>query len=163
MRSMSDLPRDYRKARVFLHVAETIGSLGTCDRAQVGAVIVQTGRCISWGYNGAPPGMPHCSENMHGYAEMFKHLGDAQARAAETAVIQSGCRNVTHAEANAVAFAARQGISTEGATLYVGVSPCEVCARLIIAAGIEEVVFAQRYRKDEGILILLAAGVRVVG
>jgi dCMP deaminase len=76
---------------------------------------------------------------------------------------EHGCNNVTHAESNAVAFAARQGISTDGATLFVTVSPCEVCARLLIAAGIVEVVYDEEYRKDEGIRILEKAGVTCVG
>lgn len=145
------LPRDYVKAQAFLKIAAILGELSTCDRSDVGAVIVRDGRCISWGFNGAPPGFPHCSENNHGW-------GDTP-----NAVDVHGCRNVTHAEANAVAFAARQGISTEGATLYVTLSPCEVCARLLVAAGIVKVVFTKQYRKDEGILLLKAAGVTVVG
>jgi len=55
------------KDLVFLSIAGTLGDLGTCDRKQVGAVIVREGRCITWGYNGAPPGLPHCSENNHGW------------------------------------------------------------------------------------------------
>lgn len=57
------------KFTVFLSIAETLAQLGTCDRAKVGAIIVRDGRCVSWGYNGAPPGMPHCDENNHGWGE----------------------------------------------------------------------------------------------
>ena len=77
-------------------------------------------------------------------------------------VSRFGCRNVIHAEANAVAFAARQGISTEGATLYVTVSPCQVCAQLLIAAGIVEVVFQEMYRDRTGIELLQEAGLIVL-
>jgi dCMP deaminase len=99
---------------------------------------VRDGRCVTWGYNGAPPGLPHC-----------QHLGDVMP-----------CTNATHAEANALAFAARQGISTEGGTLYVTLSPCDVCARLLIAAGIERVVYEEEYRDPSGIELLTEAGVK---
>jgi dCMP deaminase len=133
------------KREAFFTVAKTIGELGTCDRKKVGAVIVRDGRCISWGYNGAPPGAPHCHDNNHGWEE-----GDAPSK---------GCRNATHAEANAIAFAARQGISTDGAMLYVTLSPCESCARLIIAAGIVAVHSLEMYRDYTGVEILMQAGV----
>src|ERR1700748_1048961 len=106
------------KHHVFMGIAQTLSQLGTCDRKQVGAVIVRDGRCITWGFNGAPPGLPHCDENLHGWLgvnqelEMGKYLiasgqlqiGDSLA---VEAVKQFGCRNATHAEANALAFAAK--------------------------------------------------------
>jgi len=79
----------------------------------------------------------------------------------ERMLAQRGCRNATHAEANALAFAARAGISTDGATLYASVSPCEGCARLLIAAGIRRVVFLTPYRDLSGIALLQEAGVSV--
>jgi len=75
---------------------------------------------------------------------------------------EHGCRNATHAEANALAFAARQGISTEGGTLYVSISPCGNCARLLLAAGIQRVVYEDPYRESEGIELLSEAGVECV-
>ena len=120
----------------FMAIADILGTLGTCDRKLVGALIVRDGRCVSWGYNGAPPGMPHC-----------EHLDDEP------------CTTSTHAEANALAFAARQGISTDGATLYVTVSPCATCSRLIIAAGIVRVWYNEPYREEDGCRILTEAKV----
>lgn len=153
------LPRSYLKASVFMDIAKLLGELGTCDRKKVGAVIVRDGRCISWAYNGSPPGAPHCDENNHGWPVGAEgYIGQARDN-----LELHGCRNVTHAEANAVSFAARQGISTENTTLYVTLSPCEVCARLLIAAGIEGVVFDEAYRDPAGLDILRSAGVRVVG
>jgi len=125
-----------RKDRVFLGIAHQLSELGTCERAQVGAIITKDGRCISWGYNGAPAGLPHCV-----------HTDDLP------------CQNATHAEANAICFAARQGISTEGGTLYVTLSPCAVCARLTIAAGIVRVVWSFTYRDPAGSDLLAQAGV----
>jgi dCMP deaminase len=146
-----EAPRAEKKKVMFMAIASLIGALGTCDRKQVGAVIVRDGRCISWGYNGAPPGLPHCSENLHGW------IGDEELW--ERSKGNIGCRNATHAEANAIAAAAKQGISTDGAELYVTVSPCESCARLIIAAGIVRVFYLEAYRKDDGCRILQQASI----
>ena len=134
------------KDHTFLDMAQKLSNLGTCDRAHVGCIITKNGRAISWGYNGAPPGMPHCDANGHGWGEDY----------IMTAV--EGCKNATHAEANAIAAAARQGISTEGATLYTTVSPCETCSRLIIAAGIVRAVWDEVYRDPAGIELLMQAG-----
>lgn len=71
-----------------------------------------------------------------------------------------GCRNSIHAEANAVAFAARQGISTDGGTLYVGVSPCVTCSHLLVAVGIVAVYYREEYRDRRGVELLIAAGIR---
>jgi len=142
------------KDRVFMLVALQIGELGTCDRKQVGAVITRNGRAISWGYNGAPPGLPHCSENDHGWHDPILPPGMIAEK-----IKERGCRNATHAEANALAFAAREGISTDGATLYVTVSPCEACSQLLIAAGIRRVVWGEAYRDTSGTALLRKAGV----
>ena len=133
------------KDLAFMRVAQTIAELGTCDRMHVGCVIIRRGRCISWGFNGAPPGRPHCDENDHGWKDTGLVLpGDTE----------KGCRNATHAEANALAFAAREGISTDEATLYTTLSPCLDCGRLIIAAGIHRVVYLEQYRDDAGLKLL---------
>jgi dCMP deaminase len=173
--------RNKQKHEVFLQIAVDLATLGTCDRKQVGAVIVSNGRCISWGFNGAPPGAPHCDENGHGWGvvergdeekvtlrEMWPrwseeaHLNESELARMPwdwkggTDYLASirGCRNATHAEANAIAAAARQGISTVGSALYVTVSPCESCARLIIAAGITSVHYLEEYRDRRGVDVL---------
>ena len=156
--------RYHTKHAVFMDIACSLALLGTCDRKQVGAVIIRDGRCISWGYNGAPPGMPECGENGHGYNdearrfymdnEIHNVTHEMWQRLVSDWASKRGCKNATHAEANALAFAARQGISTEGATLFVTVSPCETCARLIIAAGIKEVIWDEQYRDRSGIELL---------
>src|SRR5262245_14987500 len=108
------------KAETFLMIAHSLGGLSTCDRAAIGAVITRQGRCVSWGYNGAPPGLPHCDENRHGWQSWYE-LHDTGKHNMEALypdkVKQYGCRNATHAEANAIAAAAREGISTDGTTL----------------------------------------------
>lgn len=159
--------RAYDKDQTFLLMAEQLGHLGTCDRKHVGAIITYSGRCVSWGYNGAPPGAPHCEENHHGWAaELITTTECPRCHVIigpkhPDPVVEFGCRNATHAELNALAFAARQGISTVNGTVYVTVSPCEVCARALIAAGITRVVYAEEYRDTRGIELLRSAGVEV--
>jgi dCMP deaminase len=102
---------------------------GTCSRARVGAVIALDGRIISTGYNGAPAGMLHCA-----------HADD----------FIPPCVDAVHAEVNAIAFAAKHGLATRGATLYTTHSPCNSCAQLIINAGLVRVVAQQLYRDRRG-------------
>ncbi len=66
-RADARLNRQMMRDKVFLEMAVVLGQLGTCSRAQVGAIITRDHRAISWGYNGAPPGAPHCEENNHGW------------------------------------------------------------------------------------------------
>lgn len=142
--------RDREKLLVFMRIAGELATLGTCSRGQVGAVIVKEGRCISWGYNGAPPGLPHCDEVNHGHPP---HI--------DTTLPEHGCRIATHAESNALSYAAKQGISTEGATLVATCAPCSWCSRLLIAAGISAVFYLRPYRDMRGVEWLQQAGVKV--
>lgn len=118
---------------------------GTCSRAAVGVVVALEGRIITTGYNGAPAGMPHCD-----HAEDFVSGAN-----------QVGCTNAVHAEANALAFAARNGTATNGATLYTTLTPCVPCAQLIINAGIKRVVAHTPYRVMDGWDLLLRAGIKL--
>lgn len=130
---------------VLLDVARTIARRGTCSRLHVGAVVAVDGRICATGYNGAPHGLPHCD-----------HPPDeSEPRAADAAT----CTTSVHAEANAVAFAARHGVSIEGATLYGTHTPCVHCAMLLVNAGIVRVVCATRYRSHAGVRVLAAARV----
>lgn len=163
MSSRTDL-----KDGVFINVAFEIAQLGTCDRAHVGAVLVKEGRCISWGYNGAPPGMTHCEKNFHGWIDKIPLYLDQRMAQTErewlvNQVRTHGCINATHAEANVLASSARQGISTFACTLYVTHAPCVVCARSLVAAGIDRVVYVNTYRNDDGLRLLGAAHIEVHG
>lgn len=111
---------------MFSSVALSVAGRSTCNRGQVGAVLVQDRRPISIGYNGAPPGMKHCTE-----------VGCDPV---------DGCERTIHAEANAIAWAARAGIKVEGATMYSTHSPCRSCANLILAAGVQRFVYSYDYR-----------------
>lgn len=112
----------------FMDVARTWARRSTCQRANIGAVLARDGRTISSGYNGAPPGLPHC-----------QHVSGEDLER---------CINTNHAESNTLAFAARHGVSTIGTTLYATHSPCRTCAGLLISAGIVRVVYANAYRVD---------------
>jgi len=113
---------------------------GTCSRRRVGAVVATSqGVTISHGYNGALSGMPHCAPH-----------DDHQP-----------CDISEHAERNAFYFAARRGVSVEGCTLYSTDSPCVACARAAVQTGIVRVVYDRPYRDDQGLVLLLAAGLKV--
>lgn len=131
---------------VMMRVAHDFAELGTCDRLQVGAVIHRRGRVISTGYNGVPAGLSHCNH------------------AAEQPVVgeERGCQLAVHAEANAIAFAARNGLEIDKCDLTVTHMPCVDCAKLIINAGLVSVVFEHPYRKTEGVELLTRARIRVV-
>lgn len=130
---------------MFTEMAKLVAERGTCERAQVGAVIVRGGRVISMGYNGAPPGMDHCTE-----------VG------CELDIDISGCQRTVHAEANAIAFAARAGISTEGTEMYCTHAPCYACAKLMLSAGIKACHYNIEYRDGRGLEILKTGGVAIV-
>lgn len=118
-------------------IAETIARRGTCDRLQVGAIIVRDNRVISTGYNGNVSGADHCNHTWDG--------PDLQTQ---------GCRTAVHAEANAIVFAARHGVAVEGSDLWTTHQPCLGCANLIINSGIERVFFKNPYRLIEGLVAM---------
>lgn len=129
--------------QMFMAIANIVSFRSTCLRAKVGAVIVQDNRIVSTGYVGAPSGLPHC-------LDVGCEIGP-----------DGGCIRTVHAEVNAIAFAARAGIKLEGSTLYVTMSPCLNCAKLIINAGIREVVYRDEYRDPSGLKLLRQAGIEI--
>lgn len=132
-------------------VAELWARHSTCSRLAVGAVISRDGRSLSSGYNGAPKGLPHCDHRIqvcichpHEIPECPTH---------------GPCRTAVHAELNAIAFAAKYGMSIDGAELHTTHQPCLNCAMAIINAGIIRVVYLHPYRERAGTDLLTAAGV----
>ena len=119
----------------FMKIVEMIGSRGTCDRGRTGCVITKNKRIISTGYVGSPIGLPHCDDVGH-EMHTVTHPDGHQSR---------HCIRTTHAEQNAICQAARVGVSLEGATLYIKMTPCYTCAKMIINAGIKRVVCDQDY------------------
>lgn len=121
---------------------DVIAQRATCNRRQVGAVIVRNKRILTTGYNGSPPGMPHCTE-----------VG--------CWMVDGHCIRTIHAEQNAIVQAALHGVSTEGASIYVSAAPCVTCAKLIIAAGICRVIYADKYTDSLGEQMLQEKGLEL--
>jgi dCMP deaminase len=119
----------------FLQIASLVGSRGSCDRGRAGCVIARDRRIISTGYAGSPIGLPHCDEVGHEMHTVTHEDGETSRH----------CIRTTHAEQNVICEAARMGISINGGTLYCKMTPCYVCAKMIINAGIKRVVCAQDY------------------
>nr|WP_322623170.1 dCMP deaminase family protein [uncultured Flavobacterium sp.] len=126
--------------KAYLRIAREWGQLSYCQRKKVGAIIVKDRMIISDGYNGTPSGFENCCEDNEGTTKWY----------------------VLHAEANAILKVARSTQSCEGATLYITMSPCKDCSKLIHQAGITRVVFETLYKDRSGVDFLEKAGVTVV-
>lgn len=132
---------------------------GTCSRAQVGCVISRDGRTLSTGYNGAPSGMDHCHHECTCEGVVVEPEDETHYTGCPA---DQPCTNVVHAEAAALAFAARYGVGTDGATIHTTRVPCTPCAGLIINAGIIRVVWLEPHREMGGWERLAKAGLEVV-
>lgn len=162
----------------YMRMAEAIAQLSYAVRNKVGCIIVsQNGQVISQGFNGTPTGYDNCCEDMectckwiHGCQYTVEPVADAQIEYCVKANNGTPCdklklttkKEVLHAESNAISKCAKWISSTEGATLYVTLSPCFECAKMIIQAGIKRVVYKEKYRDTEGISFLKKNGVKVV-
>ena len=124
----------------YLRMAREWGRLSYCERKQVGAIIVKDKMIISDGYNGTPTGFENFCEDDEGYTKWY----------------------VLHAEANAILKVASSTQSCKGATLYITLSPCKECSKLIHQAGIKRVVFKEGYKDQSGVKFLEKAGVEIV-
>lgn len=146
----------------FLRMAALVAERGTCERAQVGAVIVKDGRIISIGYNGSAPGQPHCTGVG---CEVDDHLctcGDCNPEPfVDRCKHAEGCERTIHAEANAIAFAAKAGAATDGCEMYCTHGPCYPCAKLMLSAGIIAIHFNDPYRDPRGEELLMRAGLNM--
>lgn len=121
----------------YLRIASEWGKLSYCKRKQVGAIIVRDKMIISDGYNGTPSGFENCCEDEENLTKWY----------------------VLHAEANAILKVARSTQSCEGATLYITLSPCKECSKLIHQSGIKRVVYLDEYKDTSGVDFLRKAGV----
>ena len=118
--------------KYFMNIAREVATRSTCDRKNVGAVIVKDKTILSTGYNGSIKGLPHCDEAGH---EM----------------VNNHCVRTTHAEANAIVQAAKNGVKINHAEIYITASPCYNCFKLIANSGIKSIYFFEFYR-DERII-----------
>lgn len=125
--------------KAYLRMAFEWGKLSHCNRKQVGALIVKDRMIISDGFNGTPTGFDNCCEDDEGITKW----------------------EVLHAEANAILKVASSTQSTKGATLYITLSPCKDCSKLIHQSGIKRVVYANAYKDNSGLKFLEKAGVEL--
>lgn len=125
--------------KAYLKIAREWSQLSYCKRKQVGAIIVRDKMIISDGYNGTPSGFDNCCEDEEGLTNWY----------------------VLHAEANAILKVARSTQTCQDATLYITLSPCKECSKLIHQSGIKRVVYQLGYRDTSGIDFLAKAGVLV--
>jgi len=123
---------------LYKEAALLISRRSSCLKRPVGAVLVRDGRMIAQGYNGVLPGVP-----------------------AIQGIDDEGITHTVHAEANIIAFCAKQGIATNNSAMYITLSPCEKCAELIIQAGIIEVYYLEKYRNSLGLNILKEQGIKI--
>lgn len=131
--------KQFRYDSAYLRMAQQWSKLSHCQRKQVGAIIVKDEMVISDGYNGTPAGFDNCCEDEEGNTQWY----------------------VLHAEANAILKVAKSTNNCKGATLYLTLSPCKDCSKLVLQAGINRVVFINAYKDTEGVDFLKSAGVDV--
>ncbi|HNY63163.1 MAG TPA: cytidine/deoxycytidylate deaminase family protein [Bacteroidales bacterium] len=119
----------------FMEIAHTVSKRATCDRGRSGCVIVRNRQILVTGYVGSPIGLPHCDEVGHQMKQTVHEDGH----------VTNHCVRTVHAEQNAICQAAKLGISLQDSTLYCRMTPCRVCAMLIINCGITRVVCEKKY------------------
>lgn len=123
----------------FFEIADSVSKRATCDRGKSGCVIVKNRQILVTGFVGSPTGFAHCDDVGH----QMKRLTHEDGKVTEH------CMRTVHAEQNAICQAARHGISIEGATIYIRMTPCRTCAMLIINCGIKRVVCERKYHAGE--------------
>lgn len=139
---------------VYMSMAECVSKLSYAQRSKVGCVIVTPqGQVISQGYNGTPTGMDNCCE----FEEVI-HDFDSDGDYSEYITLRTK-REVLHAESNAITKCAKYGGSTNNSTIYITLSPCYECSKLIIQSGIKRVVYKEPYRILDGLDLLIQAGI----
>jgi dCMP deaminase len=137
--SLQDINKQLKYDKAYLKMAKEWGTLSHCDRKKVGAIIVKDGMIISDGFNGTPTGFDNHCEDEEGYTKWY----------------------VLHAEANAILKVAKSTNSCEGATLYLTLSPCKECAKLIHQSGIKRLVYIKEYKDSSGLKFLKKAGIEL--
>lgn len=169
--AQGDLPRrENERARIsrdelYLGMAGLLAQRSTCTRGHVGALIVVDKRPAGGGYNGAPSGLPECIEV--GCDELtlcevsYQDIEGTDIKERIQEPVELGCQRAVHAELNAIAWAARHGVATKGATMYCTHASCGPCAKAIVAAGFKRFVYKKSYRAER-LDILLDGGLTVL-
>ncbi len=139
---------------IYMELAGNLAKRSHCVKAQVGAVLTKDTRIVSLGYNGPPAGTHNCDE-------VWPETGCPRDS-------KGSCSLALHAEQNAILYASKNNVSIEGSTLYVTLSPCIACARVIFTTGIRRVYYLNSYadfkglKSDEGVDFLKKFGVEVI-
>lgn len=139
---------------IYMDLAQNLAKRSHCVRAQVGAVLTKETRIVSLGYNGPPAGTHNCDTEWPGAGCPKDSKGS--------------CSLALHAEQNAILYASKNNVTINGSTLYVTLSPCISCARVIYTMGIKKVFYLNSYAEykglsaDEGVDFLRKFGVEVV-
>jgi dCMP deaminase len=134
----------------FMDIARLVARRSTCLRRQVGAVMVKEKNILATGYNGTPSGITHCAETGCLREQMNVPSGERHEL----------CRGL-HAEQNAIIQAARHGVNIAGATLYCTNSPCIICTKMLINAGIQQVIYVEGYPDTLSMDMLRESGITV--
>jgi len=136
----------------FSMMVDAVATRATCDRGRAGCVIVKDKQILVTGYVGSPKGLPHCDDVGHLMKKVIHEDGK----------ITQHCVRTVHAEQNAITQAARRGISLDGSTLYVRMTPCRTCTMLIINTGIKRIVCQNKYHTaEESEAMLQEAGIKL--
>ncbi|MEI6638411.1 MAG: dCMP deaminase family protein [Chlorobium sp.] len=138
----------------FMSVAHLISRRATCTRGHIGAVIVRENNILSTGYNGAPSALPHCSDN-GGTCRIYKSIHP-------DGTIEENCVNTIHAEINAIAQAAKHGVSIRDSGIYITSSPCIHCLKVLINVGIKTIYYANPYKIEHIAELVKLSGIQLV-
>lgn len=136
----------------FMGVAHLISRRATCTRGHIGAVLVRDNNILSTGYNGAPSGLPHCNETT---CKIYRSTHP-------DGTVEENCVNTIHAEINAIAQAAKHGVSIKDADIYITASPCIHCLKVLINVGIKTIYYDKPYKIDNISELLRLSGVKLV-
>lgn len=138
---MSKIPKNTRPSwdEYFMKIADVVGERATCDRGRASCVVVKDKRILVTGYAGAPAGVAHCDDVGH---EMHTVIHEDGTKSEH-------CIRTAHAEQNAIANAARNGVAVNGGTVYVNMTPCYTCAKILINAGIKRIVAKKDYHAGQ--------------
>jgi dCMP deaminase len=147
---MSDINKRPEWKEYFIGIARLVSKRSTCTRRKVGAVVVRDKRVLATGYNGAPTGLSHCAET----GCIREKMGVPSGQRHEL------CRGL-HAEQNAIIQAAYHGISIQDAILFCTTLPCSICFKMIINAGIKEVVYEEGYPDDLTVAFLKESDIKM--
>lgn len=151
----------------YMEISEVVASMSYCERGQVGAVLVRDNRIISTGVNGTVDGADNCCEMPCNVCNGTGEVEEIDTRITRTCPRCQGDGKITngftvHAEQNLITTCAKNGISTNNATLYVTMSPCPTCANLIVQSGIKKVIYKSKYKDTSGVQLMKSVGLEVI-